>query len=84
MTDKLPCSCTSQCHGQSGLSERFVCVRDNPGIHELLMTLPAGKTCADCIRFSRCKWLGCTWPERTQCDFYPNLFKEPAVRAQTR
>jgi len=75
MTEK-PCSCTSDCRGQSGLAEGFVCCKDNPGIHERLMQLPAGKTCGDCIHGPKCFTHGYSWPERTQCDFYPNVFVE--------
>ncbi len=71
-----PCSCTSDCRGQEGLADRFVCVLNDPVIHDRLMQLPAGKTCADCAHLRRCTMIGCTRPENTQCDFYPNQFVE--------
>ena len=43
--------------------------------NELAMRLPEGKTCSDCVHVRRCvDALGCTKPERTSCDFYPNRF----------
>ena len=38
------------------------------------MQLPTGKTCADCIHAKFCISIGCTKPENTSCDFYPNRF----------
>lgn len=44
------------------------------------MTLPPGKTCSDCVHLRRCmRVLGCTSPERTSCDFYPNRFRQRPV-----
>ena len=44
------------------------------------MQLPPGKMCADCANVHRCVVvLGCTTPERTTCDFYPNKFEERTV-----
>ena len=40
------------------------------------MKLPEGKTCADCVHLKRCVGLGCTKPENTSCDFFPNKFRE--------
>jgi hypothetical protein len=51
-------------------------VSQDPGIYDRLMQLPAGKTCGDCAFLKRCLMLGCTQPESTQCDFYPNKFVE--------
>jgi hypothetical protein len=73
-----PCSCTSHCCGQDHLADGFVCCQANPGIHRQLMQLPADRTCGDCVHGPRCFAMGCSWPTRTECDFYPNLF----IRAQ--
>ncbi len=40
------------------------------------MRLPLGATCNDCAHGKRCFGLGYSWPERTQCDFYPNSFRQ--------
>jgi hypothetical protein len=74
-----PCSCIADCRGAEGLAAGFVCTVDNPGIHERLMQLPEGKTCANCAHLQRCLALGCTRAERTACDFYPNMFRERAL-----
>ena len=45
--------------------------------YDAAMKLPEGKTCGDCVHMDRCvRVLGCTKPERTSCDFFPNKFKE--------
>jgi hypothetical protein len=73
-----PCSCTSSCRGQDGLADGFLCVVDNPGIHERLMQLPVGMSCSDCAHAKRCFALGYSTPERTTCDFYPSHFGQGA------
>ncbi len=40
------------------------------------MKLPAGKTCDSCFAFYFCNGIGCTWPGRTECDYFPNRFHE--------
>lgn len=68
--------------------EGYVCVscyakgKRKPGMSvDQQMKLPPDKTCADCIHVRRCvEVLGCTKPERTTCDFYPNLFRAVAVK----
>lgn len=40
------------------------------------MKLPPGKTCADCFASRFCIGIGCTTPERTTCDYWPNRFRE--------
>lgn len=40
------------------------------------MKLPEGKTCADCVQSRRCCAMGFSWPDRTQCDFFPSYFTE--------
>ena len=45
--------------------------------YDVAMRLPEGKKCGDCIHVDRCvRVLGCTKPERTSCDFFPNKFRE--------
>lgn len=45
--------------------------------YDAAMKLPEGKTCADCVHIRRCAdVLGCTKPDNTSCDFYPNKFRE--------
>lgn len=49
------------------------------------MKLPAGKTCSDCVHLRRCvRVLGCTTPERTSCDFYPNFERKPMATTSIR
>lgn len=38
------------------------------------MKLPAGKTCADCRWFAKCKWLISCPPTNTTCDWAPSRF----------
>lgn len=42
--------------------------------YEAEMTLPTGKTCADCKHIKRCEGFGFTEPNRTSCDFHPSRF----------
>lgn len=44
--------------------------------YEQDMKLPEGKTCDDCFAFSFCNGIGCSWPGRTACDYWPNRFKQ--------
>lgn len=40
------------------------------------MKLPAGKACADCVHFRRCKsFIGISGRE-TKCDWHPSRFRE--------
>jgi hypothetical protein len=43
------------------------------------MTIPDGKTCADCRHCIRCCGMFGAKPDNTECDFYPVRFapKEP-------
>jgi len=41
-----------------------------------IMSLPQGKTCADCNHFNRCSSMFGTWADRTECDFYPIFFSD--------
>ncbi len=38
------------------------------------MQLPPGKTCSDCYAYRFCSGIGCTWADRTQCDYHPRRF----------
>jgi len=40
------------------------------------MKLPEGKTCKDCYASYFCIGIGCTYADRTKCDYWPNRFKE--------
>jgi hypothetical protein len=40
------------------------------------MSLPPGRTCADCKRFRRCKWLIDCEATNTTCDWAPSRFVE--------
>lgn len=44
--------------------------------YEKDMQLPPGKTCADCYAAKFCVGIGCTKPDATKCDYYPNRFRE--------
>jgi len=46
-----------------------------PNYHEE-MKLPPGKTCIDCDNLRRCTGIGCTKPENTSCDWWPNRFRQ--------
>ncbi len=50
--------------------------------YDVLMRLPAGRTCSDCLFFRRCKALGYTHDDRTQCDFWPRRYHQIAIRAE--
>jgi hypothetical protein len=38
------------------------------------MKLPEGYKCADCRAIKFCAGIGCTTPEATKCDYWPNRF----------
>jgi hypothetical protein len=39
------------------------------------MPLPPGKTCKDCVHFSRCEWLISCEPGNETCDWSPSRFR---------
>jgi hypothetical protein len=41
---------------------------------DMAAKLLKGTTCADCLHIVRCTALGCTWPEREECDWDPSRF----------
>ena len=41
------------------------------------MLLPKGKTCADCVHFTKtCKWLIACNPNNTNCDWNPSRYQQ--------
>lgn len=39
------------------------------------LSLPEGRSCAECVHLERCRRLQVTWPERRQCEFWPSRFR---------
>lgn len=57
--------------------------------YDLEMMLPEGKTCVDCFAVRFCVGIGCTKPDATRCDYWPNRFRlrvvmAPAVKGEGR
>lgn len=44
--------------------------------------LPMGKTCHDCVHFSRCSWLIGIKGNETICDWLPSKFKQQTTQTQ--
>lgn len=59
---------------RTGILTPGCCVDDACQPHTC-MTLPAGKTCADCIHVERCVAMFGVKPENVICDFYPRRYQ---------
>jgi hypothetical protein len=56
------------------------CCTDNACTRETCMALPAGKTCAVCLHYHRCRWLIRISGRETWCDWFPRRFYEAVIQ----